>query len=73
LNLKDEYPKGTRVRFVRFGEPDPYSNLHPGTTGVVAFVDDMGTVHVDWNNGSKLGMVMAQDDVSVRPDVIEKL
>lgn len=35
---------GDRVRVLR--SSDPYSPTPPGTTGTVAFVDDLGTVHV---------------------------
>lgn len=48
---------GDRVEFLGFGEPDPYSTLQPGTRGTVAFVDDLGTVHVNWDDGRRLGLV----------------
>lgn len=47
------YAKGDRVRFLGFGEPDPYSRLRVGTEGTVATVDDLGTVHVDWDDGQQ--------------------
>lgn len=56
--LKAKYPTGSRVRFIGFGEPDPWSPLPPGTEGTVQMVDDGGTVHVDWDSGSHLGMVL---------------
>ena len=40
---------------------DPYTRLSPGDEGIVAFVDDMGTVHVKWDNGSTLGLVPGED------------
>jgi hypothetical protein len=52
------YPRGTRVVFLGFGEPDPYSDLQEGTEGTVLFVDSTGTVHVKWDSGSRLGMVL---------------
>lgn len=45
---------GKRVRLVHCG--DPYTKLVPGLLGTVAFVDDLGTVHVLWDNGSMLGL-----------------
>lgn len=50
---------GTRVRLV--STTDPYTELRNGDTGTVSFVDDIGTVFVDWDNGSKLGLVRGED------------
>ena len=36
----------------------------PGTCGVVEFVDDIGTIHVHWDNGSSLGVVRNEDTVT---------
>jgi hypothetical protein len=49
----------TFARFLGFGERDPYSRLRVGTEGTVAIIDDLGTVHVHWDDGSRLGMVVA--------------
>ena len=46
--------EGKRIRLVCCN--DPYTKLPPGTEGTVSFVDDAGTVFVDWDNGSKLGL-----------------
>ena len=45
---------GRRVRLIRCD--DPYTKLKPGDEGTVSMVDDLGTVHVNWDNGSTLGM-----------------
>ena len=58
------------MRFLRFGEADPYTDLQPGTVGTVGFVDDSGTVHVNWDSGHTLGMVLGETH---NPDVIVKL
>lgn len=55
----DRSEQGKRVRLVYCS--DPYTPLTPGTEGTISFVDDLGTVHVDWDNGSKLGMVPKED------------
>lgn len=55
--LRTTYHPGRRVRFLAFGEPDR-SDLPVGTEGTVRRVDDFGTVHVDWDNGSRLGCVV---------------
>lgn len=51
--------EGDRVRFVHTS--DRYSDLKPGEEGTVAFVDNLGTIHVDWDNGSGLGLVPGHD------------
>ena len=51
--LKSEYPPGCRVELIRM--PDPQTNLKPGDQGTVTIVDDIGTIHVQWDNGSSLG------------------
>jgi hypothetical protein len=51
--------RGTRVRFVY--SSDPYTRLASGTLGTVVFVDDLGTVHVKWDDGSGLGLVPSED------------
>lgn len=40
---------------------DPYTRLEPNATGVVESVDDAGTVHVAWDDGSTLGLIPGVD------------
>jgi hypothetical protein len=51
--------KGDRVRLIATN--DPHVTLAPGVLGTVVLVDDMGTVHVRWDNGTELGMVPDED------------
>ena len=58
--LRERYPKGTRVELVHMD--DPYNRkLVPGCKGTVRWVDDMGTIHVDWDCGSGLGIAYGED------------
>ena len=57
--IRKQYPVGTRVELVKM--EDPYSKLLPGDTGTVISVDDAGTVHISWSNGSSLGAVFQED------------
>lgn len=52
--------EGRRVRLIRCH--DPYVHLDDGLEGVVTLVDDAGTVHVDWEDGKKLGLVWEDGD-----------
>ena len=51
--------KGKRIELI--STSDPYTTLKPGDGGTVDFVDDIGTIHISWDNGSKLGLVPGED------------
>lgn len=40
---------------------DPYRRMPPGLKGTVVAVDDIGTVHIAWDNGSSLGAAYGVD------------
>lgn len=59
-DLRERYPKGTRVELVSMD--DPYNRkLIPGCRGTVLAVDSIGTIHVNWDCGSSLGVVYGVD------------
>ena len=51
---KEHYPRGTRVQLDSMGD-DPCP-VEPGAVGTVISVDDIGTVHVNFDNGRSLGI-----------------
>jgi hypothetical protein len=55
------YPIGCRVELVAMN--DPNTELRPGNQGTVSFIDSTGTVFVDWDSGSMLGVVYGVDSV----------
>ena len=55
--------KGKRVELLSTN--DPYTTLKPGDRGTIEFVDDLGTVHISWDNGSKLGLVPREDQFKI--------
>lgn len=57
--LREIYPKGTRVECLSM--MDPFAPVPSGTRGTVFHVDDMATIHVNWDNGSSLGLVRGED------------
>lgn len=56
---KKRYPPGTRIELDFMGD-DPHP-IEPGTKGTVRVVDDMGTVHCDFDNGRRLGLIPGED------------
>ena len=50
---------GRKVQLVNC--TDEFTALAPGTQGVIDFVDDVGTVFVKWDNGSRLGLIPGID------------
>lgn len=61
--LKKAYPSGTRIVLNSMGN-DPRS-VESGTRGTVAVVDDIGTVHCNFDNGRKLGLIEGEDEFRV--------
>lgn len=57
--MRNYYPTGTRVELVRM--EDPYTKLKPGDKGTVVHVDDIGTIHINWDCGSSLGVAFGVD------------
>ena len=57
--IKKEYPKGCRVELIHMD--DPYRTMPIGLKGTVSCVDDTGTIGVDWDNGSSLGVIYGSD------------
>ena len=58
---KKAYPLGCRVELISMD--DAYTKLAPGEQGTVQFVDSTGTVFVDWDCGSSLGVVYGVDHI----------
>ena len=63
--IREQYLPGTRIRLNSM--EDPYAPIAPGTEGEVDFVDDIGTIHMKWDNGRALGIVPGEDSFSVLP------
>ncbi|MGI6745843.1 MAG: DUF4314 domain-containing protein [Acutalibacteraceae bacterium] len=57
--VRKQYPIGCRVELLRMN--DPQAPLI-GTKGTVVGVDDIGSIMVNWDNGSSLSVVY-QDDL----------
>jgi hypothetical protein len=57
--IRAQYPEGSRVKLLCMN--DPLTNIPPGTLGTVRYVDDIGSIHTRWDNGSGLAVVYGVD------------
>ena len=56
--LRESFPRGCRVELVQMDDPQAPPI---GTLGTVIGIDDLGTIHVNWDNGSGLGVAYGED------------
>lgn len=61
--IKEKYLPGTRIQMIRM--EDKYHPVPPGTIGTVTCVDDAGTIHTRWDNGSGLGVCLEVDKIEI--------
>lgn len=57
--LKEHYIKGLRVELLKIN--DDTTKLKKGDTGTITKVDDIGQIHVNWDNGSTLALIYGED------------
>lgn len=61
--IRQKYPKGTRIMLNSMD--DPHHPVPSGTLGTVETVDDIGTIHMKWDNGQSLGLIVGEDSFYV--------
>lgn len=54
-NLRKQYPVGTKIQLISMRN-EKYPVL-PGTVGEVTHIDDAGSIHMRWENGSSLALI----------------
>lgn len=54
----ERYPEGCRVKLIQM---DDIMAPPAGTCGTVSYVDDIGSIHVNWDTGSTLAIVYGVD------------
>ena len=57
-DLRERFPKGTRVELVQMDDPQAPPI---GTKGTVRGVDDIGSILVSWDNGCGLNVAYGED------------
>ena len=61
--LRKAYPAGTKIQLISMRD-ETYQIL-PGTVGEVTHIDDAGSVHMKWENGSSLALIPEVDSFRV--------
>ena len=61
--LRKQYPVGTKIQLISMRD-EKYPIL-PGTIGEVTHIDDMGSIHMKWQNGSSLAIIPEVDSFKV--------
>lgn len=60
--IKEKYPRGTRVVLIKM---DDVQAPPINTKGTVIGVDDLGSLLMDWDNGSSLNVLYGEDKVEI--------
>lgn len=60
VKLRKEYPIGCSVKLILMQDEQAPPQ---GSIGQVLFVDDIGTIHITWENGSFLGAILGVDKI----------
>ena len=60
--LKRIYTNGIKIRLINMND---IQAVPSGTVGTVRCVDDIGTIHMEWESGSSLGLIYGVDKFEV--------
>lgn len=63
-NFKEKYIPGTKLKLNSPMVDEDYS-VKPGTIGEVKYVDDIGTIHMEWESGGSLGLIPEVDSFEI--------
>ena len=63
--IKEKYLPGMRVRMTK-DMNDPYNQgKKTGDEGTISVVDDIGSIHVKWDNGGSLAIIPEVDGFEI--------
>lgn len=60
--IKRMYPIGSIVKLINMDDPQAPP---VGTCGKIYHIDDIGQIHVKWENGSGLALIYGKDDFKI--------
>lgn len=61
-DLRSKYPEGTRIKLIFMN--DKYAPPE-GSKGTVSTIDDLGQIHMKWDNGSTLAIIPSDDKFEI--------
>lgn len=61
--LRNKYPNGTKIKLLK--TMDDIQPIKSGEIGKVDFVDDAGSIHMIWDNGSTLALIEDVDSFKI--------
>ena len=61
-SLKEKYTKGTKIELIKMYD---IQEVPPKTKGIVDFVDDIGQLHIKWENESTLPLNVGIDEFKI--------
>ncbi len=67
--IRDKYKQGTKIELIKMYD---FQAVPTGTKGTIDFVDDMGTIHMRWETGSTLGLIIGKDEFKVLDENAEE-
>lgn len=69
--IKEQYPIGTKIRLDK--DMDDSYPVKAGTIGEIDYIDDAGQIHMNWETGSSLALIIGVDTFTVleRPEKIK--
>lgn len=61
--IKKQYKIGQKVRLIKMY--DYVAPIPPLTTGIIKYIDDLGTLHIMWEDGRRLGIIVGVDEFEI--------
>lgn len=60
--IKEKYPKGTKIKLISMNDSQAPKS---GSVGTVTHVDDTGQIHMAWETGSSLALIPDVDSFEI--------
>ena len=60
--IKESYLPGMRIRLIKMND---FQAPPVGTEGTICGVDDIGSIRVEWDTGSRLSVLIEEDRIEI--------